>query len=345
MKPTAPLDYLTALVRESGLVELRHHDRGWWTTRWFDSARGLLEVAERLSATGNLYTSLHRPRPGCRSVASTDPITNGDVERFTRLFFDFDPVRPADTASTEEELAEAEERARGLAAHLRRYGWPEPALAMSGNGWHLHYRTALPNTPTTEATLRTLYNGLHRQFSDDVVFFDRSVRNAGRICALYGYTKRKGTASAERPHRTAAIWIPQEWRQVQPRHVETLAARYAAQAEQQRERRREQDRGGEFRHRGKGDYSTLDVVAWFTAHGLYRYPIEDHKHAVHCPWMGEHTTPTTRSDTLVYEADEGWPGFFCHHAHCVGRNIRDVIALLGDADRFCARRWQRQEVA
>jgi hypothetical protein len=82
------------------------------------------------------------------------------------------------------------------------------------------------------------------------------------------------------------------------------------------------------------------VVAWFASHGIYRGHIEGKVHAVLCPWREEHTTPPGRSDTVVFEADGGWPGFYCHHAHCAGRGIRDVMQALGDADAFCAGEYQ-----
>ena len=42
---------------------------------------------------------------------------------------------------------------------------------------------------------------------------------------------------------------------------------------------------------------------------------------------GLHTSvsPRSGSDSIIFEADHSWPGFFCHHDHCSDRNIRDVI--------------------
>jgi hypothetical protein len=93
---------------------------------------------------------------------------------------------------------------------------------------------------------------------------------------------------------------------------------------------------------GAGDYATLDAVAWFTAHGLYEYHITDIIHAVKCPWENEHTE-THRNDTVIYANTDGnWPGFHCKHSHCEGRTIGDVMQVIGDADSFCARSWERQ---
>jgi hypothetical protein len=106
------------------------------------------------------------------------------------------------------------------------------------------------------------------------------------------------------------------------------------------ERIRERQRLGNFRP-GTGDYRTLDIVALFQAHGLYRRQLEDHTHAVRCPWASEHTVKGGSSDTVIFEARDGWPGFYCHHAHCQERGIKDVIALFGDVDRFCARQFEK----
>ena len=68
-----------------------------------------------------------------------------------------------------------------------------------------------------------------------------------------------------------------------------------------------------------------------------------------CPWRGEHSDPQagllpTGTDTVIFDADraDGWPSFHCSHDHCDGRGIADVIAIWGDADRYCARQFQRR---
>lgn len=90
---------------------------------------------------------------------------------------------------------------------------------------------------------------------------------------------------------------------------------------------------------GTGDYTTLDMVGWFKAHGAYGRPLGGDKHAVLCPWVNEHSEqrPADYSDTVVWEAAGGrWPSFFCSHAHCEGRGIRDVLEVWDDADRWCS---------
>ena len=85
---------------------------------------------------------------------------------------------------------------------------------------------------------------------------------------------------------------------------------------------------------GSGDFSTLNVVRWFAAHGLYEHHIEENKHSVVCPWESEHSD-VHPNDSIIFDGDGSWPGFHCKHSHCDGRNIRDVISLFGDADAYC----------
>ncbi|MBI3073015.1 MAG: bifunctional DNA primase/polymerase [Deltaproteobacteria bacterium] len=96
---------------------------------------------------------------------------------------------------------------------------------------------------------------------------------------------------------------------------------------------------------GRGDYSTLDIVRLFETHGLYLRPLLGGRHAVVCPWSGEHSTKSANArDTsaAVWEATDGkWPSFRCLHAHCDNRRIRDVIDFFGHeiVDTHCGSRW------
>ena len=92
---------------------------------------------------------------------------------------------------------------------------------------------------------------------------------------------------------------------------------------------------------GAGCYNSLDVVAWFSAHGLYVGQLRSGVHGVRCPWSEDHTAPPRGDggDCVIFDPDGSWPGFHCKHGHCADRNIRDVMALFGDADNFCMNTW------
>jgi hypothetical protein len=181
-----------------------------------------------------------------------------------------------------------------------------------------------------------LTNILHEQLADLNVTFDRTVRNPAQIWRLYGTVNRKGTATVERPHRRAEITLPAGAWQIVP--VDVLK-RTLNDLEPAVVPRRPASGSPRVCTGGRGDYSTLDAVAWFQAHGAYRRSLADDKHAVACPWIDEHST-TGFSDTVIWQrGDGGWPTFHCSHAHCEGRGMNDVMACWGDADQFCAREW------
>lgn len=323
------MKYLDHLFRDSVFVELRHHNNGW-KTYWFDNPVALRTKARQLADRGNLFTSLnHVPE------IPDGPVKNEHVTRHSRGLFDLDPKRPAGTSSTDGELAFAKKAADRLQKALRAWGWPEPLTAMSGNGCHLQYRVALVNDEATKQMLKVIYRGMKAEFSDALVDFDTSVKSAGQICTLYGTTKRKGDNTENRPHRRSTVEIPDPWKQVRPKQVEAVANFYARQTPTAEVYRPVIKRTVTER----GDYHTLDIVGWFTAHGLYEHHIEDNIHAVICPWESEHSE-TNHNDTIIFETKGDWPGFFCHHSHCADRDINAVMQVLGDADVFVAQDWR-----
>ncbi|MBK8638606.1 MAG: hypothetical protein IPN92_10075 [Chromatiaceae bacterium] len=339
--------YLVHLFHDAGMVELCHMEDRRLDISHHRDVRSFLAAARARHAPGNLFTTLNKIDPGkwkayAEERRQADPTKcprtpDSCVTRYARLFFDLDPDRPTGQSSTTEELVAAETRARGLLAKLTALGWPAPLLAMSGNGWHLQYRTALPNNAETAAMLKTIYAGLASEFDDDEVLFDRSVRNPARLCALYGSIKRKGIHRDERPHRKSRCVIPDPWLQVHPRQVAGLANFYAAQSPAPMAPGAPTRPATALAPGGKGDYATLDVVAWFAAHTVYVGRLGDRVHGVKCPWTAEHSSPSPENggDTVIFESDGGWPGFSCKHSHCTDRDIREVMTLWGDADDFC----------
>ncbi len=334
--------YLNQLFADNGAIEVRHNPKPKvWESYWFDNLPDLSLAVSEIKHQGALYTSLNAPRVKViNNGRQQQSLKDDQVAFITRLPFDFDPERPTGTASTNDELGEAELRCLGLAKYLQKIGWPLPCLGLSGNGWHAQYRCRLPNDADTKMMLTTIYRGMSAQFSDDVIKFDVSVRNPGRIFRLYGTENRKGLNTVERPYRQTAVYLPPHgWQQVTRRQVERLANFFEQQKPARTVRpapQYETARGGAS---GRGDYRTLDIVAWFHAHGLYEHAIDGNKHAVTCPWESEHSE-SHHNDTLIFEPDGGHAGFFCHHSHCQGRNVFDVVNQLGDADAYCTANWR-----
>jgi hypothetical protein len=338
-------EYLHRLLQDARVVELRHQHGERWESGTFDKLEPLEDTIRERADDGNLYTSLNRPNVHAINRMGARAICDDDIATICRVVFDLDPRRPAGTASTDHELANAV-RARDLLVRtLTAHGWPMPALGMSGNGAHAVYRCCIVAAPLWRQRAAALYAGLRGKLRADLdalgVDFDPVVRNPGRIWRLYGSINRKGTPTPDRPHRRAEIRLPAgAWQPVKAATVERTAAVLSpvVQREQAAVRR---ERG---RVDGSGDYGTLDAIAWFKSHNAYIREIDAGKYAVICPWHGEHTTPSpvSGSDTVIWTTSRtGWPTWHCSHAHCSDRNIRDVMILWGDADEFCSLAWSR----
>lgn len=340
------LVYLQRALADARVIEVRHNRAGRWESGLFDNMAALTRAIRERAAEGSLYSTLNRPA----SVVATNAfgaraLRDDDIGVITRIVFDLDPKRPTDTPSTEAELSAAVEARRLVATLLAAHGWPMPGVGVSGNGAHLVYRCCFENSPAWRQRAATLYAGLRGRLQSALdelgVLFDVTVRNPARIWRLYGTENRKGAATADRPHRQAWIALPVgAWQTVKAQTLEATCAALTPLAESY-QRAAVVARGPVT---AAGDFATLDVVAWFTAHGAYRRPLAAEKHAVSCPWLGEHSTGPrpNGSDTVVWERSAGgWPTFHCSHDHCADRSLLDVIALWGDADAYCAREWSR----
>lgn len=336
-------EWLKYLIRETRVVELRHpEENGRWSSGLFDDVGALMVTINSFRGRGNLYTTINRVGASVRATncMGSRAVRDGDIQTHTFLPFDFDPTRPKNCPSTDEELAAAVALRNRTASVLAGVGWPEAAVAMSGNGTHLLYRSNLPADGATAEMLAWLYRGMRADFSTDAVTFDPTVRNPSRILRLYGSLNCKGEATDQRPHRMSSIALPARWTVVSPKVVERLADAYARRSTSAAKPMRMQPSSGV--PLGWGNYSTLNVVAWFRAHGLYRRFIGPDKHAVCCPWVCEHSSEPSDGDTstVIWEGRrEKWPTFHCSHAHCEGRTFRDVMERLGDADSFCTSEW------
>ena len=344
-KPPAYRDWYDRLLRDSYVVELRHFHAGRIESGLFDRLDPLLDALRERSRVGQVYTSLNRP--GARAAPNafgTAALKDDDIVDITRLPFDFDAVRPKGAPSTDAELRLAVDARDRFVAMMTAYGWPLPALGMSGNGAHAVYRTRLHSNADWRLAADAIWKHAQDLIRLEGVEFDVKVRNPGRIWRAYGTVNRKGPATPERPHRRAEIVIPASgWEVVSVHEVERVANLWLRARE---ERSRLSTPSGNvvpLRPPGAGDYSTLDVAHWFASKQHYRRDLGAGKHAVVCPWEHEHTTPDGPLSTaaVIWESTgTGWPTFHCSHAHCEGRRLGDVMLLWGDADQFCGAKWE-----
>src|SRR5262249_51878899 len=121
---------------------------------------------------------------------------------------DIDPKRPRAVAATQEQLLAAREFASFCEKMLHdEYAWPDPVVAGSGNGYYLLYRINLPNDDHAKQLISTVLRRIDARMREiwadrqPQVHVDVGVHNAARMIRLIGTTNRKGTPTADQPHR------------------------------------------------------------------------------------------------------------------------------------------------
>ena len=207
------------------VVELRAiFKNGRIDSGYFDDFNLLANAAASLDGHGDvsgIYWTLNPVNKDCLYRAknhlrewtskSKGAATTSDAEIIERRFilFDFDGTnRPAGISASDEELKAAKDKALEVVKFLAGYKWYNPIPAMSGNGYHLLYRTRLPNDKHTAEQLKKCLKTVAALYDDKTIKIDTSVFNASRICKVYGTMARKGDDTPERPHRRSALLRP-----------------------------------------------------------------------------------------------------------------------------------------
>ena len=146
--------YVEQAIADNGVIELRHQDGKVWTSGLFDNADDLLAAARHAHHIGNLFISLNRPSPRIAvNRMGSDPLGNDDMQWFTRLFFDFDPISVRRTvASTNSELACAKRAATRCTENLQGDGMAGSAYGDHPATVHICCTAPTCRTPPKSAT-------------------------------------------------------------------------------------------------------------------------------------------------------------------------------------------------
>jgi hypothetical protein len=186
---------------------------------WTPSAEGVY-VTVNAASPDLLARAANRvvKRPKCTT-------SDGEIIRRVGLVFDADPRRPAGVSATDEEVRLAWARIRQVAGELTARGWPDPILALSGNGGHARYRIDLP--ANDDGLVERVLKVASAKLSDAQVEIDAKLFNAARIIKLYGTVARKGDNVEGRPHRySRVIKTPADFQVVSVELLEAFAAEY-----------------------------------------------------------------------------------------------------------------------
>jgi len=185
---------------------------GYFTFDSLDQATREIAELDRSGIAPGIYVTLNPVDPSllARSANRIKPraretTQDKDIVHRQTLLIDIDPVRPAGVSATEAELVRVHDVALAIVTHLTSLGWPDPVIAMSGNGYHLLYRIDLP--ADDGGLVHRVLAVLADRFSTEAVTIDRAVHNAARITKVIGTVSRKGDnlcgvpGMEDRPHR------------------------------------------------------------------------------------------------------------------------------------------------
>lgn len=221
-------------VRALGLSGTNKRWKGWAggvVAGYFDDEESFIDAVEQLNDYGKaeaIYITLNPLNPDLLArannrligIGKNDP-TAKDEDVLSRqwLLVDVDPTRPTGISSTDTELDYALQIAEKIKAQQVATGWPQPVMALSGNGIHLLWKVELANTQSNRNLVSSLLKSISEKFSDTKANIDIAVFNAARITKLYGTHARKGDETATRKHRQSKILEFPEPIQAVPSHL------------------------------------------------------------------------------------------------------------------------------
>ena len=169
------------LFAPGSVVEMRilNTPQSGTVSGYFDDVRAFVDAAARWSGKAPaVYAALNPCTPALLARAANRlklraKTTTGDHDIVHRVWLplDFDPVRPADISSTEDEHRAALDRATACRDWLAQRGWPMPVLADSGNGAHLLSQIDLPNDTASRDLLKACLEAVALYFSEALVGF------------------------------------------------------------------------------------------------------------------------------------------------------------------------------
>ncbi len=182
---------------------------------YFNDAAALVDAAQKVDGKARgVFVTLNPVDPALLARANNRvkkpdaTSSDSDITRRRWLMVDLDPTRPSGISSTDAEKSASEAVMKDVGRYLRTYGFANPVVADSGNGYHLLYRVDL--LPEDGGLIKRCLEALAFRFDTDAVTIDQAVSNPARMTKLYGTLARKGDATGDRPHRRSRLMhVPQ----------------------------------------------------------------------------------------------------------------------------------------
>jgi hypothetical protein len=265
-------------------------------------------------AEGALAAVSPRMTRAVRGCAASDSV----IARRTRFVIDLDPVRPADTASTDAQLTDALELAAVVSSELLDGGWPRPTVVCSGNGFHLYWGVDLEaHSALPAAALKAL----DARFTPHTVRLDPKVGNASRIMRVPGTWTAKGDDRSM--HRVASVMSVGDPEVLSAEQLESVLPPRALRLTQDRPRA-----GRVPVVRPHPSSVPFDVEGWLVKYGVAHGGRQDwvaggsgayRWRLALCPFSTAHG----RRAATITQRPGGAVGFMCHGRSCAGKTWRE----------------------
>ncbi len=338
------------LVREGATVELTfiapkiQKSRHWEgfapgakavVTGWFEDPEKLADIALKMdeeAKPAGIYVTLNECNPSvsARSYqhlkAGINRTSKKDIVSLDNLLIDLDPDRPEGISSTNEEHEAALKLARDIKDDLQREGFPEPMFGDSGNGAHLTYKTARPNTPEEVEFRKKVLAVLAQKYSTDKVKVDVAVYDPARITKLYGTVVRKGDNVPDRPHRPAKIISVPDKPEPVPYELLKSIADMAPDASTNQTAKRKPD---------GADGIKFDLEKYLEDHDIDVKKTKQHGTSTlyvlnECVFNPDHGA----GESAIGQTDTGKLFYQCFHDSCQGRTWAEARKIISGDEKM-----------
>jgi hypothetical protein len=212
--------------------------------------------------------------PFADSIKTTNMLAPGygiggdKITRVSWLVIDFDPDRPS--KKNNEATAEERDRARGVMEMVREFlttqwGFPEPWVVMSGNGYQMKYRVDLLPTTISTTLLKYVLLILDKLYplAQTGVEIDTCMWDLPRICKIAGTYSRKGMPTDERPQMLAqTVSFPEEFIVIEAEVLQQFVSAHPDLVEEEvaveKERQEREYNAEKMRARTGGGYLSVE---------------------------------------------------------------------------------------
>jgi hypothetical protein len=327
------------------------HSKGHALGGFYTDSKKLINDASQYNGKAMITVGLNPRNPVLLHSSARNRLVSGiagsnsDVITVNKLLIDIDTVRPNKlVAANDNEIAETKLVAEKLREFLTSRG-ASLIMGFSGNGFHLIINTVdypISNFSGKNCFAAILLRFFQRKFGNKFAEIDTGVYDPARLIKLYGTLSIKGGNTTERPFRLAKFETPHfDCSSVDILKVFENEIKEQVEYETQTCKKGNQNNKKQNSERENclGDIRSLNIVLLFQNNGLYHKPLKDHIHVVTCPWSDHHTTGTNGdTSTIIFEGNgQSWPGFYCKHAHCTDRAIKDILEFFGndEIDKHC----------